>query len=495
VRSDELLAIDVAAEVATLCATQVQGPWQVPAELVRLAVARGAARVDVDRVRGGLRLRCAGRLADQGELRDLALVFDPKAERGDRQAAISRSEAAGLQALMWAAGQPGARLVIEVYSGDDSAVLEVRDAGVRVGRGAVAAPPGTTVVWRCRGMRTRRALAWLETACRFVPVPISVAGCDLPRGFEGGLYRMRLAGPLATELAITAAGDTPSLWLLEHGVLSARAVVPGYPAFSAAIELSGVAPPASSADALRAAADPYLAGLLDQAARMLVLLVDRLPTVDEPVRTRLTSLLLGFAVRDILRHEIESLPVVAVRRAGSRRFVTPARLARWARRRGGVVVATEPGQAGGDPAASLVVEASTEERALLSELLDVRVERVGRRTAAGELADRLRRAWFAASSRLGPGPIAPGRLRADERRLLEAATAAGVGLALCPGRRRARRRGEHWLVGRERPEVRAAVAAVAEESSWLYPALLAMIGEDGGAGETVRRAWVGGLVS
>jgi hypothetical protein len=495
VRADDLLAIDVTAEVATLCATQIQGPWQVPAELVRLAVARGAARVDIDRVRGGLRLRCVGRLADLSELRDLATVFDPAAERSDRQAAISRSEAAGLQALMWAAGQPGARLVMTVRSAAGSAVLEVRGSRVRVGGGVAAAPPETTVTWRCRGLRPRRALAWLETACRFVPVPTAIGGRELPRGFEGGLYRMRLAEPLEAELTITATGDTPSLWLLEHGVLSARAVVPGYPAFSAAIELSGVAPPASSADALRAAADPYLTDLLDQVARMLLLLVERLPTADEAVRRRLTSLLLGFAVRDIRRHEIESAPIVAAKLAGSRRFVTPARLARWAGRRGGVVVAADPGQVAGDGPPSLLVEASTEERALLSELLDVRVERVGRGGAAGELADRLRRVWTSVSSRLGPGPLGPDRLRADERRLLEAAAVAGVNLAICAGNRRARRRKECWLVGRQRPEVRSAVAAVAEDSSWLYPALLAMIGDDGGAAEAVRRSWVDRLVS
>ena len=85
-RADDLFAIDVAAEVATLCGAQIQGPWQVPAELVRLANARGVARVEIDRVRGGFCFRCDGVLADPEELTDLATIFDTEAPRMRRQA-------------------------------------------------------------------------------------------------------------------------------------------------------------------------------------------------------------------------------------------------------------------------------------------------------------------------------------------------------------------------------------------------------------------------
>ncbi len=116
VRADDLFAIDVAAELATLCGAQLQGPWQVPAELVRLANARGAARVEINRARGGFEIRCDGVLASADELRDLVEVFGDEVPRLRRQAAISRVETAGLSALLWAAGLPGARLEMKTRS-------------------------------------------------------------------------------------------------------------------------------------------------------------------------------------------------------------------------------------------------------------------------------------------------------------------------------------------------------------------------------------------
>jgi len=492
-RADDLLAIDVAAEVATLCGAQIQGPWQVPAELVRLANARGVARVEIDRVRGGFSFRFDGALADPEELSDLSRVFDVEAPRMRRQAAIARVEAAGLSALLWATGLPGARLSLVVQNGGGSSRMEVRGARVALGIDeAGTGPPLTTLTWRCRGLGSRRAIAWLRTALRFIPIPVEICNRPIERGFPDGLYRMRITDPLPGELALTSSGDAPTLWLLEHGVLSARAVVPGFPAFSAAVEMSGRASSGSSADDLRAAANPFLEGLIDEAVRMMLLLVDRLPSVDEAIRSRLTILLLRSAALGRRREQVLGSPVVCVREASRRRMEAPAAVAARAADLGGVV-AVDPGTGDESELEDLVIEATTEERSLLTELLAIRIEDPGggRRTLrfGPAVVNALDRGWRRVRSLWGPRALAPGQLTADELRLVESAAAAGVDLAVCNGAGRPRRRRSMCLVGRDRPEVRAAVIAMRSGDPWLYPALLAVAGNDLDIPHEIRDRW------
>ena len=494
-RADDLFAIDVAAEVATLCDSQLQGPWQVPAELVRLANARGAARVEIDRARGGFCFRCDGVLASREELHDLVEVFDLEAPHSRRQAAISRVESAGLSALLWAIGMPDARLTLIVRTGGWSCRMEARRARLELAFNKTdTGPPSTTLTWRCRGLGSRQALAWLRTALRFVPIPVIVCGRPVERGFPEGRYRMRITIPLPGEIAVTASGDAPVLWLLEHGVLSARAVVPGYPAFSAAIEMSDEVPAGSSADELRATANPYLERLIDEAVRMLLLLVDRLPSVDEPVRSRLTTLLLRSAILGLRREEVVASPIISVREGTSRRMESPSALARKVLQQGGVVAAVEPGSSTSWAFEGLVVEATTEERSLLTELLDIRIENLGSGRLPLELGrgivDALRRGWRSVRGLWGPQALQNSKLTQRELRLVGAASAAGVELSLCEGSAAVRRRRSHILVGRNRPEVQAAALALASGGEWLYPALLAVAGEDLDIPDEIRNHWL-----
>jgi len=495
VRADDLFTIDVAAEVATLCGAQLQGPWQVPAELVRLANARGAARVEINRARSGLRFRCDGVLASREELQDLVEIFDLTSGQTQRQDAINRIEAAGLSALLWATGLPGARLTLFVRTGGWSGRLVVRGGRIELEVNETeTGPPSTTLTWRCRGLGIRRAVAWLRFALRFVPIPVIVCGRQVERGFQDGLYRMRIAEGLPGEIAVTASGDAPRLWLLEHGVLSARAVIPGYPAFSAAIEMSGEVPVGSSADVLRAAANPHLDRLIDESVRMLLLLVDRLSSVKEPVRERLATLLLGFAVLGIRREQVLVSPIVSVREGTRRRMESPSTLARRAVRRGGVIAAVEPGSGDSWAFEGLVVEAATEERSLLAELLNIRIENVGGGSRSLELVPRivegLRRGWRATGCLWAPRALCRRQLTPEELRLVEAASIAGVELVLCEGAGMVRRCRSGYLVGRDRPEVQAAALVLASGGEWLYPALLAVAGEDLDIPDEIRNHWL-----
>ena len=494
-RIEEIFAIDVGAEVATLCSAQLQGPWQLPAEVVRLAIARGASRVEIARCRGGLQLEIDGVAASPDELADLVTILDASAEGVARQNAISRIEGGGGSALMWLCGFPGARLRLSCRSGGRDHRIEVRRGSAELG-GAEAAsgPPGSSLRWWCSRRQARRAVAWLRTSLRFVPIPVLVDGRTVDRGFSGGLYRMRLADPLPAEIAVTDSGDAPILWLLEHGVLSARAVVPGFPAFSAAVEMGGIVASGASAAELRTAANPNLPRLIDQAVRMMGLLVDRLPSVEEPVRSRLTTLLLRWAILDERRDQIMALPMVRLNDCSVVRMITPAELGRIAERRGGIISAVDPATVGPFGGRGLLVEATAEERSLLAELLGVRFEQRSAGSGPWELGMRVhaavRRGWARLRAIVGPRSLGRHELTSDEVAFLDAAATAGVEIELTRGSGPARSLGSRTLVGRDRPEVRAAVGAAAEGAEWLYPALLAAGGDASAIGEGVRLSFL-----
>lgn len=493
-RPDELFGIDVAAEVATLCRAQLQGSWQVPAEIVRLANARGASRIEVDRNRRSFHIRCDGVLATPDELGDLIDVVNGGTSHRQRQQAVSRMESAGLTALLWVVGLPGSMASVTVRSGGGAAMVNARRGRMNL----VTDPtdvglPGTTVVWRCRGLKHRRAVNWMRTALRFVPIPVLIDGREIDRGFSGGLYRMSIHDPLPGELAVTDTGEAPTLWLLEHGVLSARAVVPDYPAFSAALEMSGRAPAGASADELRAAANPFLSSVIDWVARMLLMLVDRLASVEEPVRARIVASLLRFAVKGVRRGEILKAPMIGVTKGPDTEMASPMDLAVWASRRGGVLPSVEPGSRHDAGRYARVVVAGDEELGLLAELLGVHLERIScdRSLAVGPWIGRtLRRLYGALLGFAGSGPLDRRELTEGERRFIDAATAAGLDLAFCAGDGAARMREAGTVVGRDRAEVRVAAAVVGDDGAWLYPALLAVGGEDIEIPEEIRTGWL-----
>jgi hypothetical protein len=389
---------------------------------------------------------------------------------------------------------PGARLDLVVSDGRSAHRATARSGCVDVVEHRVSAPRVfTELSWTCRRFGPRRALAWLGTALRFVPATVTLSGDEIARGFPGGLYRVRIDEPLPGELAITDTGEAPALWLLEHGVLSARAVVPGYPAFSAAIEMAGVAPRRSSAEQLRAAANPFLPPIIDHAVRMLLVLVERLPEVDEAVRARLTVLLLRSAERGLRRDRVMAAPCVAVRDGGRRRWLTPLEVERRAGRRGGVVSTGDPDAPRRGHVGEFVIEATMEERGLLAGLLGIRLEPAPAHAIDG-LVERLRiighRLWNRLRGAVGRRALPAERLGRLEQGLLESAAAAGIDIGLSAGAGSPRRSGELVVVGRDRPEVRAAVRCIAADPSWLYPVLVALTDDRDDIDDGVRERWL-----
>jgi hypothetical protein len=483
----DLLSIDVAAELRKLSQAQLEGSWQVPAELVRRAIRAGARRVEV---RFARRFGRQLVVSDDGAPLDPALadhthaLIDPR--RGDqlRHHAFVALERAGELSLLALLGLAHLRR------------LDIRRS----------AAGGTEIAVHAGGVDRRRARRWLADVARFAPVALVVDGRALDASSSRSravLIEAPLEPPLAGRVALLAEGDTPQAFLLAHGLASAHVGVPGGPPFEAAVELGGAQD--STPAGLRDALTPLLPTLIDQAMALLLRLAPQLPRRPELHRARAARLLLQ-AVRGGMRSvELERLPVIRAITARGPALVdlgTLRRLVRPSAEGMPTLLALAPDQPPGDHAVGddPIVVADEAERSLLAQVLAVGFQSPDRRASSFALAALVRRAAqeIRRSSVAGwerirhPGrrpPLPAEALTEAERQLLSAfrtelgrRSGARLDVAMCEGegpvrRRRAREpRPALLLLPRANQTVQASVRAFAADPSWLrviQPALLA----------------------
>ena len=498
--NDRFLTIDVSSELATLCAAQLRGTWQVPAELVRLALRLGAAEVAVHSRRRRIEISWEGPTIGDEVFSDLRSALETDLAPEVRQPAIAALERSGMEALLWAAGLRGARLQVACSDGERRWEFEDRNRRrLHWNRGAGSgAPPSVKIQWRCAGLDRRRASKWLAIASRFAPARIFVDGFVLQTGFVGGLYHLQLVEPVPCKLGLTRAGDEPVLWLLRDGMVSARASVPGYPPFEAAVELGGLVAPGASAADMRRAVAPFLSEFVDRAVWMMVQVSDRLPEMAAGERERLAILLLRAARKGIRTREICELPLLEmVSDDGLRLSVEEIRL--MAEQRGGVLSAIEPCErAAGDfmdPQATLLV--SSEVRQLLAKLTGVRFQSPSRRRRCfhERVVDRLRTTAVHLRHRIRGlflrGEVSPGDQSPRESDVLEAVRWAmsPVEMSLCEGQGSTGWTSRGVVVPRSHPAIAVGAHLIAVDAAWLYPLLLALeTGRD--PPEDLRRRWL-----
>lgn len=496
---EELLAIDVGCELRTLCEAQLRGTWQVPAELVRFGLRLGAAEIEVERRWLGFRIRWRGPVVGESVLRDLRSALDRRCPATKRQQAIAALEAAGAEALLWASGLRGARLRLDSIGQLRRLRFTHRDGG----RPRLFAPDGgnrrpmVELRWTCGGLDRRRSVAWLRVATRFVDRKVWVDRHPAPRGFVGGLYQVRLNEPLPCRIGLTRSGDHPLLWLLNDGVVAARAGISGYPPFEAAVELGDLVPRGASSADLRRAVTPYVNELVDRAVWMMVKVADRMRNMNDRDRDRVTAILLRAARRKLRDDEVPRIPLVSTA-AGGKTWLSLEDIRRLATRHGQVLTAVDTDAASGDgvmdPAATLVV--SSEVRGLLAELTDIRFQTPYRRTNRFSqiVRQRVRRVATNVLRRLrgvaGSRTLAPDDMREEERYLLAALNGADSSrnIGLCEGRGMARMSSRGLLLPRDNPAVVAGAACVKDDPCWAYPVLLAL---DSGETypESLRERW------
>lgn len=506
-RARALLSIDVDAEIREVCREQLQGDWQLAAELARFALRRGAVAVEARRARRGFVLRCPGAACLEGELEGAACALDSSRAADERHRAVVAIERSGANALLWAGGAAGARLRIANRVGPSATRLELRRGRQPVLETDIAdeVSGGFEVTFSARRFDGRRALDWLATASRFAPVPVTVDGRAVLQGFGTALRSVSLGRPVPGGIALTTSGDMPRLWLLRHGVLAARATVSGYPPFEAVLELGETTPEGLGPDELRRAAQPVLPAVLARVGDLIVeAAADAAISADPAAAGRICTLGLRAIRAGLARERLDEQPLVPMAAATDTTRLSVRTLRRAAARSRSPLLAVAAPRVrlspGGEDTPVLRLDA--EQQRLLSDLLGVRIERPRPRLGHGGcgLSARLSAARAKvrskAASLLRFTVLTDAELLDAERRLLRRLEGAVLDdrdqplvIHLIAGVGPVRRRGRSLLLPRHNPMVVRAVRLAASDPTWLYPVVLGLLGEHGRPAAELRERW------
>jgi hypothetical protein len=391
----QLLTIDVAAELRKLCQAQLQGPWQLPAELVRRAVRAGANNISVTLSHQQLVVADDGPGIDPALLQWTAILVDRARASEERHRALATLEQVGELSLLALASLERMRdLDVRTVFGKHRHALSYQSATPAVVAVAHAGQArGTQVTVRGPGIDRRRAIRWLTDVTRFAPVSLLVNGKPLPAA-HNHLVETALTPPLRGQVSLVAEGDTAHAYLLAHGVVTAHVTVPEAPCFEAAVELGGVRGELTPAR-LRDAVAPHIPALVDQAVALLARAAQS-TTWSETQRARLARLTLQAARRNLRRPDMERLPVFRTYDSRGPSLIDLATVWRSAVADASgapTLLALSPDQrpdryvVGNEP----VLVADDAERSLLAETLAVRFRTPNRRESAGSPAALVRR--------------------------------------------------------------------------------------------------------
>ena len=473
-----LLSVDPDAAFDSVVHDQLGGPYQVPAELVRLAIAFGALRVEVQCRRGRVVVEARGAAVPSAAIEALSRASG----QGDdiaRLQALAALEDLDASALGWAVGLNPRRLVIRTWERHILTTLSAKGgAPFRLSHGAGRQADGFFIELTGPHLNHKRALRWLEIACRFSPVAVIVNGRNRQRELDSGCFRVRIASPLPAVVALGVDLDSPRLWLLRHGVVATRVGVPNWPPFEAAVELEDHVEGRVSAAQLRQAVVPHLETLISRVIELGVRVVPRLPELGFRQRQRITLFLLKAAERGLRLEAIRRTSLFEVVDVNETRWVSLEALEHWRGTLPGVVDCGSTSEDVEMPYLGLGVREREKTSGLIGRPLSgAFISRAGFGAAIGRSARTL---LGFIPGMLGPRPVPDSDLTHGERvfiRALEGALRAGgkpIDVTLCSGRRAPRRWGRCLRLARERPSIRRAIQAVLEDPASLYVVAVAL---------------------
>ncbi len=247
----DLLSVDADAHLQKLAACMFPSPSQLPVELVRAALKRGAATVDIRVGNRHLAIRDDGKGIPGGEWLSLACAFDSNRGAAAREEAIAalQSEASPGIGLL-AVSLPGSlRILIESAGEDGKKAMQIEAGKVRQ-LDTCPGTPGTRIsILRERG-RADAEKKLIRELCAAVPQEIVLNGRKIEKRplLRRTLARQAVAqGPVPATVAIPARGDVCRIWLLDRGIPWQAFTCASYHGlvFDAALE-SAAAPPAAA---------------------------------------------------------------------------------------------------------------------------------------------------------------------------------------------------------------------------------------------------------
>ena len=497
---DDLLTIDVDAEIRKLAEAELGGAWQIPAELVRRAIRAGASRVDVTVDSGWLKVSDDGPPIDETALEALSWLLDPSREPAVRHRALlelEKQSEVGLVALVGLQSK-GLRVVCEGVE--------------RVRRGA---PKGTSLPRRGvlieadgPAMDLAQAQAWLHVATRFAPVPVTLGGALLPRGAKDAIVEVPLEAPLSGTLALLRSAETARVWMLRWGVVATNTSLPGGFPVEAALELGEQARGQVGAGELRDAFRKELAGVEAQAVDLALECAGQLGSLEPDDRQKVRLLLLNSSklAKSPAVRRVKMLPAL-YGPSQAMEWTSIDQLVRHGADKSVLAVDSEA------KAASAVTQQpifvlSAAERARLSQLfqLSFAPPPTGVKTGPllslrglAESSARVARAAVGAVAGAWQKTLALEELTADERQVLklfrelansgkrvvftEVEMCAGDGPAVL------RAKTKRLVLPRDNADVIAAVKVVTKDPAWAYPALVALLGGVAMPSSAMRDRW------
>ena len=533
----ELLRIDIDAELRKLTVAQLQGPWQLPAELVRRAIRSGASDVRVDLGRGACTIRDDGAPLVVDRFAELGAMLDTGAPAERRHRALLALEAAGGLALLALAGLGATHIEIVARGQGKLRRLVWSARGARPELSEAADPSGgrgTEISVRKPDLDLARARTWLRDVARFAPGTVRLDGEAINNGLRGYLASERFGlGPrgdvakLTGHVAVANHGEHARVWLLHGGVVATHLGMSQVPCFDAIVEIGGLVGLGATAADLRAAINNYLGPLADLGVGLLLQLGRRLPEIEQTqAQTRILVLLLQ-AVRTRRRMpeltQVRMLPCWTpvdpqTPRTRPARWLSLAELTAKSassdsdrkQNQPPVVLALYPEQDPEDFALpdAPVLRLDTAERSALTELFGLRFRAPPPRAeVGGRLRNAVRRSLRHAGQaigrllHLGPGAPLPESALTDHERdllaglrtILRGGPGAPDTIHLCAGRAGPQivggTRGA-LLVGRDHPDLRACLAAARRGPAWLYPAAVALLGGHALPATAARVTWL-----
>lgn len=506
---DALLTIDVGSELRKLSSAQLQGPWQIPAEIARRGLRGGATTVEIQTRRGSIDVIDDGAPISTTILQATASLLQSGGSNEDRHAALTTLEHAGGLALLAVCGLPKKKLLIEVETPEACLVLRADDH-----RSSLEPRPPTgrsrnRVRVESPEFDRRQVQQWLRSVGRFDGGRIRLDGAPIPSAWSETLAHAPLSAPTPGRVGLPYRGENAHVWLLEHGILTGHLTVPDSPVFEAAIEMGSEATDLSAAR-LREATMPHIAHIVAGAVRLACAFGPRVHTLDAGQRSRFARLLLTAARRRIELEKVVQVPVFQVIDREEHRLASllDLRLATSSAAEGSTLPALYPSQDPADFALGerLTLVADATERSGLTEVLNSKFrppnprER-GRsaRARARHWGDTLARIAARIRHPFGARPVPEASQSVDEYGFVQALRAqlnesrgAPSEVSLCEGGGPVRTGGTErntLLLPRANPAVRAAVAAVAADPSWAYPAALALLQGEGLPSLRGRDAW------
>ena len=509
-----LLTIDVRSELKKLSQAQLQGPWQIPSELVRRAIRLDSKRVDVVLGRHRIAVRDDGRGISFQEIQETAVLLDSSQGDERRHAALTTLEKVGAIDLLAVAGLDPSEFEIEcVRDGVQTTLQYTKGQVPHVARRRGLVGQGTEIRIRSPAFDRRQVSDWLTHVTRFATAQVTVDGTRVAQGFGDALGTAQLRAPLVGTVAIPSSGETGHVWLVAHGVISGHLTVPGSFCFEAAVELSNQSEEIASPARLREAMTPLIPTLVKQAASLLARLAREQAASTESSRSRLAGLILDCIRRG---HATESLLEARVFRIVNAHGLHLASLSQlrtnaWDMPGGTqAFYALYPSQRIRKFAlgTSSILIADAGERSRIAEVIGIRFRPPNRRDASSwwanttrRMAGPAKRIFTRAIARLRspwrPSPLPEADLTPDELDLVKNIRRQLKGtipvVELCEGAGPIHRTFAPvamLMLPRENPTVQAAIAAMRANPAWLYPVALAFLDGDQLPPPSVRSTWL-----